>query len=130
MFYFPYIGLDKAFGLDMQDLYPDASSLLPGKGQHPSDPISEQSEWSETEPEDDSEEADEDDEEIGRDNDSHLLLYIVWEYDSAEGGLHGKKVTKLRTFSVRGGAQPPSIAFWGVFPNITEAILVDEISTK
>ena len=29
-----------------------------------------------------------------------------------------------------GGAQPHSIAFGGVFPNITEAILVDEISTK
>ena len=28
------------------------------------------------------------------------------------------------------GAQPHSIAFGGVFPNITEAILVDEISTK
>ena len=44
-----------------------------------------------------------------------------------------KKVTKLQTFSVRGGgggAQPHSIAFGGVFPNIIEAILVDEISTK
>ena len=30
----------------------------------------------------------------------------------------------------RGGAQPYSIAFGGVFPYITEAILVDEISTK
>ena len=29
-----------------------------------------------------------------------------------------------------GGAQPHSVAFGGVFPNITEAILVDEISTK
>ena len=29
-----------------------------------------------------------------------------------------------------GGAQPHSIAFGGVFPNITEAILVNEISTK
>ena len=29
-----------------------------------------------------------------------------------------------------GGAQPHSIAFGGVFPNIIEAILVDEISTK
>ena len=30
----------------------------------------------------------------------------------------------------RGGAQPHSVAFGGVFPNITEAILVNEISTK
>ena len=29
-----------------------------------------------------------------------------------------------------GGAQSHSRAFGGVFPNITEAILVDEISTK
>ena len=29
-----------------------------------------------------------------------------------------------------GGAQPHSIAFGDVFPNIIEAILVDEISTK
>ena len=29
-----------------------------------------------------------------------------------------------------GGAQPHSVAFGGVFPNIKEAILVDEISTK
>ena len=29
-----------------------------------------------------------------------------------------------------GGAQPHFIAFGGVFPNITEAILVVEISTK
>ena len=29
-----------------------------------------------------------------------------------------------------GGPQPHSIAFGGVFPNITEAILVNEISTK
>ena len=48
-----------------------------------------------------------------------------------EGGHRAKKVTKLRTFSVwGGGAQPHSIAFGGVFPNIIEAILVDEISTK
>ena len=54
-----------------------------------------------------------------------------------KGGHRVKKVTKLRTFSVRGGgggggggAQPHSIAFGGVFPNIIEAILVDEISTK
>ena len=33
-------------------------------------------------------------------------------------------------FRMGGGAQPHSIAFGGVFPNITEAILVDEISTK
>ena len=33
-----------------------------------------------------------------------------------------KKVTKLRTLSVRWGAQPHSIAFGGVFPNITEVI--------
>ena len=32
-------------------------------------------------------------------------------------------------FPYGGGAQPHSIAFGGVFPNITEAILVDEIST-
>ena len=48
-----------------------------------------------------------------------------------KGSHQSKKVTKLRTFSVRGGgAQPHSIAFGGVFPNTTEAILVDEISTK
>ena len=29
-----------------------------------------------------------------------------------------------------GGAQPHSVAFGGVFHDITEAILVDEISTK
>ena len=33
-------------------------------------------------------------------------------------------------FRMGRGAQPHSIAFGGVFPNITEAILVDEISTK
>ena len=33
-------------------------------------------------------------------------------------------------FRMGGGAQPHSIAFGGVFPNIIEAILVDEISTK
>ena len=33
-------------------------------------------------------------------------------------------------FRTGGGAQPHSIAFGGVFPNIIEAILVDEISTK
>ena len=33
-------------------------------------------------------------------------------------------------FRMEGGAQSCSIAFGGVFPNITEAILVDEISTK
>ena len=33
-------------------------------------------------------------------------------------------------FRMGGGAQPHSKAFGGVFPNITEAILVDEISTK
>ena len=85
MFILPYIGLDKAFRLDGQ-LYLDASSLLPGRcyptsesvSQHPSDPL-EQSEWSETEPEDECEEADEHDEELEsmsteRDNDTHLLL--------------------------------------------------------
>ena len=41
-----------------------------------------QSEWLEIEPEDDGEEADDD--EIDRDNDSHLLLYTVWENDSAK----------------------------------------------
>ena len=45
----------------------------------------------------------------------------------AKGGF---PFTKLWTFSVLGGAQFHSIAFGGVFPNITEAILVDEISTK
>ena len=42
------------------------------------------------------------------------------------------RIFKMRTFSVQGGggAQPHSIAFGGVFPNITEAILVDEICTK
>ena len=30
----------------------------------------------------------------------------------------------------RGGAQPHSISFGGVFPNNTEAFMVDEISTK
>ena len=50
---------------------------------------------------------------------------------SNKGGHQYKKVTKLRTFSVwGGGAQPHSIAFGGIFPNITKAILVDEISTK
>ena len=33
-------------------------------------------------------------------------------------------------FRMGGGAQPHSVAFGGVFPNITEAILVDEIITK
>ena len=36
----------------------------------------------------------------------------------------------LRAGGGRGGAQPHSIAFGGVFPNITEAILNDENSTK
>ena len=37
----------------------------------------------------------------------------------------------LWTFSGRGGGvQPHSIAFGGLFPNITEAILIDEISKK
>ena len=82
MFYFPYIGLDKAFRLGRID--PDASSLLPGKryptsesvSQHPSDPDlrSKQSEWSETEPKDDGEEADEDDEKIERDNECYFII--------------------------------------------------------
>ena len=33
-------------------------------------------------------------------------------------------------FHTGGLAQPHSIAFGGVFPDITKAILVDEISTK
>ena len=60
--------------------YPTSESL----SHHPSDPGSDKSEWSETEPEDDGEEADEDDEKIERDNDSHLLLYIVCLKDSAK----------------------------------------------
>ena len=48
-----------------------------------------------------------------------------------KGVLCYKKVTKLQTLSARrGGAQPHSIAFGGVFPNIIEAILVDKIATK
>ena len=62
--------------------YPTSESV----SQHPSDTDSrsEQSGWSDTEPEDDGEEADEDDEKIERDNDSHLLLYIVCLKDSAK----------------------------------------------
>ena len=41
-----------------------------------------------------------------------------------------KKSQNCGPFPYGGGAQPHSIAFGGVFPNITEAILVDEISTK
>ena len=41
-----------------------------------------------------------------------------------------KKSQNCGHFPYGGGAQPHSIAFGGVFPNITEAILVDEISTK
>ena len=41
-----------------------------------------------------------------------------------------KKSQNCGLFLYGGGAQPHSIAFGGVFPNITEAILVDEISTK
>ena len=41
-----------------------------------------------------------------------------------------RKSHKTADFFCMGGAQPHSIAFGGVFPNITEAILVNEISTK
>ena len=41
-----------------------------------------------------------------------------------------KKSQNCRLFPYGGGAQPHSIVFGGVFPNITEAILVVEISTK
>ena len=48
-----------------------------------------------------------------------------------KGSLLYKKVTKLQTFSVLGGgAQPHSIAFGGVFPNITEAILMMKLAQK
>ena len=109
MFIFPYIGLDKAFRLGRID--PDASSLLPGKryptsesvSQHPSDTDSrsEQSGWSDTEPEDDGEEADEDDEKIERDNDSHLLLYIVCLKDSAKLARPSSLPPKSRNSTLR-----------------------------
>ena len=41
-----------------------------------------------------------------------------------------KKSQNCGLFPYGGGAQPHSIAFGGVFPNIIEAIFVDEISTK
>ena len=37
--------------------------------------------------------------------------------DVLREALHVKKVAKLWTFSVRGGAQPHSIALGGVFPH-------------
>ena len=49
----------------------------------------------------------------------------------AQGSQQRKKVTKLRTFYVwGGGAQPHSIAFGGVFPNITEAIWLMKLAQK
>ena len=108
MFIFPYIGLDKALWLDriyiltpqaccQGNRYPTSESV----SQHPSDPRSEQSEWSETEPEDDSEEADEDDEKIERDNDSHLLLYIICLKDSAKLARPSSLPPKSRNSTLR-----------------------------
>ena len=85
--------------------------MLPGKryptsesvSQHPSDTDSrsEQSGWSDTEPEDDGEEADEDDEKIERDNDSHLLLYIVCLKDSAKLARPSSLPPKSRNSTLR-----------------------------
>ena len=85
--------------------------MLPGKryptsesvSQHPSDTDSrsEQSEWSDTEPEDDGEEADEDDEKIERDNDSHLLLYIVCLKDLAKLARPSSLPPKSRNSTLR-----------------------------
>ena len=41
-----------------------------------------------------------------------------------------KKSQNCGLFPYGVGTQPHSIAFGGVFPNITEAILIDEISKK
>ena len=54
-------------------------------------------------------------------------LYVVFIREA----IKAKKSQNCGLFPYGGGAaQPHSIAFGGVFPNIIEAILVDEISTK
>ena len=62
------------------------------------------------------------------------LIKVSWSHYNAEIIALGKpsveKSHKTADFFRTGGAQPHSIAFGGVFPNITEAILVDEIGTK
>ena len=56
---------------------------------------------------------------------NHLLTILLREASNA------KKSQNCGLFPYGGGgSQPHSIAFGGVFPNIIEAILVDEISTK
>ena len=61
-----------------------------------------------------------------RANGVHQKVRVFYERED----LVSKKSQNCGLFPYGGGAQPHSIAFGGVFPNIIEAILVDEISTK
>ena len=58
-----------------------------------------------------------------------FCLYVQRLQSSLRKVIPKKKSQNCGLFP-RGGAQPHSMAFGGVFPNFTEAILVDEISTK
>ena len=47
-----------------------------------------------------------------------------------KGGHRVKKVTKLRTFSVRGGGSTPFHSFWGCFPHYDGALNTTKLMTK